>query len=160
MHGALTCIMVNRTNVLFKSAYEQLIDKGTFGLTHWTKQCAGSRFVQPKTKQLCTLLLFSFTNSWFYQLSSHCLRFATTVNTLQCSVVTILNHIFYNSGETSQVMSSRNLSSIVISSPVDIELGQTKARLNSTYTLLSIPVSSLSLTWVDSIFEVWETIHG
>ena len=28
-----------------------------FGQIHWTKQCAGSRFVQPKTKQLCTLIL-------------------------------------------------------------------------------------------------------
>ena len=29
----------------------------TFELTHKTKRCAGSRFVQHKTKQLCTLLL-------------------------------------------------------------------------------------------------------
>ena len=38
----------------------------TFGLTHWTIQCARSRLVQPKTKQLCTLLLkfFEFHNQF------------------------------------------------------------------------------------------------
>ena len=37
-----------------------------FGLRHWTKRCASSRFVQPKTKQLCTLLLkfFGFHNQF------------------------------------------------------------------------------------------------
>ena len=29
----------------------------TFGIAHKTEQCTGSRFVQHKTKQLCTLLL-------------------------------------------------------------------------------------------------------
>ena len=29
----------------------------TFGFTQKSKQCAGSRFVQHKTKQLCTFLL-------------------------------------------------------------------------------------------------------
>ena len=36
---------------------DKQITSKTFVLTHWTKHCAGSRFFQHKTKQLCTLLL-------------------------------------------------------------------------------------------------------